>query len=75
MKLHVVFDEDGKILGAARLDTTSPISARPLADEQARHRAADVYVPAEHRHYDLADVCRRLRVDAGGRFPELKARE
>jgi hypothetical protein len=74
MKLHVVFNEAGEILGAAVLDSTSPISARPLADSQARHLAADVYVPAEHRHHDLAAVCRRLRVDVGGRFPELQAR-
>jgi hypothetical protein len=74
MRLHVVFNEAGEILGAAALEATSPISTRPLADTQARYRAADVYVPAEHRHYDLADVCRRLRVDAGGRLPELTAK-
>jgi hypothetical protein len=75
MRLHVVFNDAGEILGAATLEATSPIGARPLADVQARYRAADVYVPTEHRHYDLADVCRRLRVDAGGRLPELKARD
>jgi hypothetical protein len=75
MRLHVVFTEAGEILGAALLDRTSPVRARPIADEQAGHRAADVYVPAEYQHYDLAAVCQRLRVDARGKFPDLKAKE
>jgi hypothetical protein len=75
MKLHVVFSKDGEILGAALLDGTTPVRARPIADEQAGHRAADVYVPAEYQHYDLAAVCQRLRVDARGKFPDLKAKE
>jgi hypothetical protein len=75
MRLHVVFNEDGEILGAALLDRTTPVRARPIADEQAGHRAADVYVPAEYQHYDLAAVCQRLRVDARGKFPDLKAKE
>ena len=47
MKLHVVFNKDGEILGAARVDSAAPVRARPIPDEQAGHRAADVYVPAE----------------------------
>jgi hypothetical protein len=75
MRLHVVFDEEGQILGAALIDRSSPVRARPLADEQASHRSADVDVPAEYRHYDLAAVCQRLRVDSGGKFPNLKVKE
>jgi hypothetical protein len=45
-----------------------------MADEQAGHQAADVYVPAEYRHYDLGGICQRLRVDIRGKFPELKAK-
>lgn len=75
MKLHVVFDRDGAIVGAARLDSAAPVRARPLADEQAGHRAAEVYVPAAFQHYDLAGVCQRLRVSVDGTFPELKAKE
>jgi hypothetical protein len=74
MRLHVVFDKDGGILGAARLDSIGPVRARPLADERAGQRAADVHVPPEYGHYDLAAVCRRLRVTVEGRFPELTAK-
>lgn len=75
MKVHVVFDKDGAIVGAARLDAAAPVRARPLADEQAGQRAAEVYVPAAYQHYDLAAVCQRLRVTVDGRFPELAAKE
>jgi hypothetical protein len=75
MKLHVVFNKNGEILGAVQLGGDSPIRVRPIADEKAGHRAADVYVPAEYHHYDLAAVCQRLRVDVEGKFPNLKAKE
>ncbi len=75
MRLHVVFNQNGDILGAARLGGDAPVRARPVADEQAGHRAAEVIVPAEYRHYDLAAVCQRLTVDVAGKFPELKARD
>jgi hypothetical protein len=75
MKLHIVFNKDGEILGAAQLDTAAPVRARPLADEKEGHRAAQVYVPTEYQHYDMADVCHRLRVDVKGKFPELKVKE
>jgi hypothetical protein len=74
MKLHVLFDKDGEILAAVRRDTDMPVRARPLADDQAGHRLADVYVPAEYAHYDLAGVCQRLKVDAKAKVPELKAK-
>jgi hypothetical protein len=75
MKLHVVFNQDGEILAAVQLDPGATVRARPRADEQAGHRAADIYVPAEYGHYDLAAVCQRLRVDVSGKFPDLKAKE
>jgi hypothetical protein len=75
MRLHIVFNENGDILGAARLGGDAPVRARPIADGQAGHRAAEVIVPVEYRHYDLAAVCQRLRVDDAGRFPDLKARD
>ena len=74
MKLHVVYDKNGDILGAVHLGS-SPIRVRPTADEHAGHRAADVYVPTEYHHYDLADVCHRLRVDVGAKFPALKTKD
>ena len=75
MKLHVVFDRDGNIVGAAQVHADAPLRARPIPDEHAGHRSADVYVPVEYGHYDLAGVCQRLRVDATAKFPELKLRD
>jgi hypothetical protein len=73
MKLHIVFNNEGEILAAVKLDS-APVRVRPVADEQEGHKAAEVYVPREHRHYDLAGVCQRLTVDVSGQFPELKAK-
>jgi hypothetical protein len=75
MKLHVVFNNEGEILGAAEVKSGARIRARPMPDKHAGHRATDVYVPAEYHHYDLAAVCQRLRVDVGGAFPNLKAKD
>jgi hypothetical protein len=75
MKLHVVFDREGNIVGAARVDVRPALRARPLPDEHEGHRSADVYVPVEYGHYDLAGVCQRLRVDPTAKFPELKPRD
>ena len=74
MKLHVIFNREGEILAAAQLDSDAPVRARPVADEQAGHRAADVYVPAEYQHYGLADLCQRLRVDVNSWFHKHKAK-
>ena len=75
MKIHVVFNKEGDILAAAHLDPASGIRARPVPNEQAGHKAADVYVPAEHANYDLAAVCQRLKVDQKGKFPSLKTKD
>ena len=61
MRLRVVFNEKGNILAAAPLDSLGPIRARPVADERAGQRAADVDVPPEYGDYDVLAVCRRLR--------------
>jgi hypothetical protein len=75
MKLHVVFNNEGEILGAAEVKSGARIRARPIPDKQAGHQATDIYVPADHQHYDLAAICQRLRVDVGGAFPMLKAKD
>jgi hypothetical protein len=75
MKLHVVFNKEGEILGAAQVDPSLPVRARPVANEKAGHRAAEVFVPAAFQHFDLAAVCQRMRVDVKGKFPDLKAKE
>jgi hypothetical protein len=74
MKLHVLYDRNGEILAAAQRDDKTALRARPIPDEKAGQRTADVHVPAEYAHYDLAGVCRRLKVDVKGKLPELKAR-
>jgi hypothetical protein len=75
MKLHVVFDSEGNIVGAAQVNAAASLRARPIPDEHAGHRSADVYVPVEYGHYDLAGVCQRLRIDVKAKFPELKPRD
>jgi hypothetical protein len=76
MKLHVLFDKEGEILAAAQIDTSLPVRVRPVPDEKAGHRAAQVYVPAEYRHYDIAGVCQRMKVEVKkGKLAELKAKE
>ena len=75
MKLHVVFDKHGEILGVARADTASPVQARPQANEQAGHRAAEVDVPAEYHRHDLATICKKLKVDVQGHVAALKPKE
>jgi len=74
MKLHVLFDKNGEILAASRRDSDMPVRARPMPDQQAGHRVAEVYVPAEYAHYDLAGICQRMRVDAKGTTANLKAK-
>lgn len=75
MKLYIVHNKDGDILAAARTDTSSPIRVRPQADEQTGQQATEIYVPAAYQHYDLAGICRRLKVDTKGKFAELKLKE
>ena len=75
MKLHVVFNKDGEILAAAQLDSGAPVRMRPIADEKAGHRAAEVYVPVEYQHFDFAGVCRQMKVDSKAKLPALKAKD
>lgn len=35
MRVHIVFDENGGIVAAAKLDSDTPVRVRPIADEQA----------------------------------------
>jgi hypothetical protein len=46
-----------------------------VADEGAGQRAATVDVPPEYAHYDLLIIGQRLRVNAEGTVPELRAKE
>ena len=75
MKLHVVFGSSGEIIAAAQLDSGAPVRVRPVHDEAAGHRAAEMFVPSEYRHYDLAAICQRLKVHARGKLHELMPRD
>ncbi len=75
MKLHVVFNKDGEILGAVKLGGDSPIRVRPIVDQKIGHREAEVYVPAEYHHYDLTTICQRMKVNVEGKFPNLTMKE
>jgi hypothetical protein len=79
MKLHVVFDNEGKIVAAARLDDeiTDQFPPRPRIRPLPNqgHQVAELFVPPEHSFMDLAGVCQRLQVDVTGRFPVLKLKE
>lgn len=74
MKLHVLFDKDGEILAAVDLGGDGSVRARPVPDEGQGHRTADVFVPRDYQHYDLAAIAQRLKVDARAKLPELKAK-
>ena len=75
MKLHVVYNKDGDIVAAARVDSTAPVRIRPNADEKAGHRAAEVSVPAEFQKHNLAEMLQKLRVDVKSKSPDLKLKE
>jgi hypothetical protein len=73
MKLHVIFNKDGDILAAVQLaPDSSVVRARPVADEHAGQRAADVDVATEHQHHDLATLCQTMKVDDNGKSIGLK---
>ena len=73
MKLHVLFDGQGNIVAAARPRSGASVSAIPVATERG-HRVAEIDVPREHEHEDLATLHRQFGVDVEARDPALKRR-
>lgn len=73
MRLHVLFDPQGKILAAATVHDGSGVHVRPTADERAGHGVAELEVPRDYHDRDLAAMCRALHVDLSGKAPALKA--
>jgi len=73
MKLHVLIDRGGRILGATHLDPKATVQARPIPDKVEGHWAVEVDAPAGFRHEHLADVCRKMLVDTSGKAPRLTA--
>jgi hypothetical protein len=74
MKMHVLFDNNGEIVAASLRDGKMPVRVQPMPDPQAGHRIAEVYVPAEYAHYDLAGICQRMKIDTKGTFARLEAK-
>jgi hypothetical protein len=77
LKLHVVFDAQGNILAAARLEAEKAgsgpqFSVRPLAAGNGGPKAGELEVHSEHRHLELPDLCRQFKVDSKGKALALK---
>jgi hypothetical protein len=70
-----MYDQAGEILAVVQLDVESPVRARPIPHPSKGHQVADVDVPTEYRHHDLAAICAKLRVHVAGKSPELKQKE
>jgi hypothetical protein len=65
MKIHAVYDRNGKILAAVSIDATSKLkiggALRPVP--KAEQHAADLEVPPEHSRLGLVELCRALKVE------------
>ena len=80
MKLHVMYDPNGKIAAAVRLDADGTAKSRHLGRRleglrpvlRPGHSSADLDVPAEHAHLTFAEVCRQLVVETSDTKPRLK---
>ena len=80
MKLHVMYDQSGRIIAAVRLDvdkTTEPNKlgrrldgVRPVM--KPGHSSADLDVPPEHAHLTFSEACRTLVVDTSSVTPRLR---
>ncbi|WP_331765871.1 hypothetical protein [Embleya sp. NBC_00896] len=69
MRLHIVHDEDGRILAAAPVETEDyrgvvpqQVFPRPLP-VSPEHTAVELEVPHEYREGSLLDICGKLSVD------------
>lgn len=80
MKMHVMYDNDGRIVAAVRLDENSASKSRQFGRRlggvrpimKPGHACADMDVPAEHAHLSFAEACRRLIVETKAKGPYLK---
>jgi len=81
MKLHVMYDQTGRIVAGVRLDADESKqrdpggmtgTVRPVS--KSGHASAELEVPAEHAHLTFTEVCQRLMVDTSGDKRYLKAR-
>ena len=61
MKLHVLYDQAGRILAASEADIDGVIPI-PLASEP-NQTVSQLEVPPDHAYAELHEICQRLRVD------------
>lgn len=67
MRLHVLYDSDGRIVAAAPSDAADgEMVVRPVATEPGQE-AGEMEVPGELDGADLAEICERSRVDVAQR--------
>jgi len=82
MKLHVLFDPDGHIVAAVRIDEHATASSRHMGRRlpgvrpvvSGGQKTAELEVPAEHSHLTFLQACRQLAVDTTQERPTLKRR-
>jgi hypothetical protein len=80
MKLHVMYNQSGRIIAAVRLDADKTTKSNKLGRRldgvrpviTPGHSSADLDVPSEHAHLTFAEACRQLVVDTSDIKPRLK---
>jgi hypothetical protein len=72
MRIHVVYDKNGTIVGGG-VSTVELVGREPRSGAEAREgqHAAELEVPAEHAGLALHDLVERLRVDVTGKEHRL----
>lgn len=80
MKMHLMYDPDGRIVAAVRLDGGGKAEShrggrrlpgiRPVL--RPGHATAELDVPSEHAHLTFHEACKQLIVDLSETKPRLK---
>jgi hypothetical protein len=75
MRLHVVYDKNGKIIGGG-VAMPEPQGRGPRSGALAHEgqHAAEFEIPAEHSGLTLHDLIEHLRVDVTGKEHKLVAK-
>jgi len=73
MRLFVLYDQQGRIVAATRLDP-HPRFEPPLPEADPGQSSAELELPAEYAHLTFAQACRQMMVDTTADTPRLIAR-
>ena len=77
MRIHAVYDHSGKILAAISIDANEHATSAAKLGGALRpvpkpgQFAADLEVPHEHTHLELAELCRALKVEGTSQAAKL----